>query len=194
MLQWKHLASWIWGGAPGGSSPDFGHQNNREANDDVSWDLDVETSEVELPHYRILNSELSGRNRYYILLLQTLRNKVTLQVTSRSTSFPKPPSRWRQNPEQKGKHTQWPHGFTQTWLKNRCLIWGWWRTKAHRWCSEHRWCSTPSASESLQPYTPTGTQQLVGQCGDKACLWDARASAPCRPENKLHCLWFLTTP
>lgn len=51
------------GEAPGGSSPDFGHQNSREANDDASRDWDVEMSEVELPHYRILNSDLSRRNR-----------------------------------------------------------------------------------------------------------------------------------
>lgn len=51
------------GEAPGGSSPDFGNQNSREANDDASRDWDVETSEVELPHYRMLNSELSRRNR-----------------------------------------------------------------------------------------------------------------------------------
>lgn len=63
MLQWKHPASWMWRGAPGGSSPDFGHQNSREANDDASRDWDVEMSEVELPHYRILNSDLSRRNR-----------------------------------------------------------------------------------------------------------------------------------
>lgn len=35
-------------------------------------------SKVKVPHYRILNDELLKRKRYYILWLQTPRNKVSL--------------------------------------------------------------------------------------------------------------------